>query len=97
MLETLINEKLCNLIIKDYRNIINNNIITDISYELYITNKIINNKKFGKYENFSYYKIKEITNFEIPDNFQINDNNILIYQSNYYERRYDLIFLIKKK
>ena len=96
IVESLINEKLCNLIITDYRKIINNNIITGIAYEIYITNKIINNKKFGKYDNFSYYKMKEIANFEIPDNFQINDNNILIYQSNYNGRSYDLIFLIKK-
>ena len=46
----LIEESLSNLIINEFDEIINNQIIQGIAYEIYLTKKIINKKIFGSHE-----------------------------------------------
>ena len=93
IVEKKIEEKLSNLIINDYSNIFDNQNIIGVAYEIFITKKITNSKKFLNYQNIEIYIVNEIANFIIPNNIRPG-KNILIKQKNFNGKRYDLLFLI---
>ena len=91
----LIEESLSNLIINEFDEIINNQIIQGIAYEIYLTKKIINKKKFGSHE-FEVKCVQNISQFNYSENLDEN-KNYMFYQTNFYGQTYDLLFLINKR
>ena len=91
----LIEESLSNLIINEFNQILDNQSIQGISYEIYLTKKIVNNKQFGGIK-FEIKSVNNINNFDFSSKLD-QSKNYLFYQKNFYGKNYDLLFLFKKR
>ena len=91
----LIEEKLSNMIVNEFNKILNNQSIQGIAYEIYLTKKIVNSKKFGK-NLFKVNYVKNISDFNYNKTLD-NNLNYVFCQKNFYGRNYDILFLLNKR
>ena len=83
------------MIVNEFNKILNNQSIQGIAYEIYLTKKIVNSKKFGK-NLFKVNYVKNISDFNYNKTLD-NNLNYVFCQKNFYGRNYDILFLLNKR